>query len=335
MIVSIQSTDVRRAACLLAAAGFLFGGASLLAQAPPPDAFAAHGAYSQVVFGSGEIPPIPQGFFSDDSLPYAGTVPLVAGVPLDEESGADTLIQRAADPNFQDTGFPSFAAPEEVVIVELSLNSENAIVVKYGDGHVEEWLVDVGLSIADQFPGTYFARLDSPTGGGFSATLPVLPALSFVKVTDIVAFLAGEIGSDEIAVRFLDFGEYGYPPIELSFSEFPFSTVDLDNNTGFFPGVLPGGEGTVVISSDEPFEPVQHVFEPPPPPPPKRCTYKHAASIPSVNPPCLPKCPLPLPPIKDKLCQNNTDCPVPFKIRMVRCRTQGRCLEVYPFLGCL
>lgn len=331
--MSTQSTDVRRAACLLVAAGVLFGGGSLLAGAPPPDAFAAHGAYSQVVFGSGEIPPIPPGFFSNDSLPYAGVVPLVAGVPLDE-SGADTLVQRAADPNFQDSGYPSFAAPEEVVIVELSLNSESAIEVGYGDGHSEQWLVDVGLSAADQFPGTYFARLDSPEGGAFSASLPVLPTLSFVRVADIAAFLAGDINADEIAVRFLDFGQYGYPPIELSFNEFAFSTVDLDGNPGFFPGVVPGGEETVVVSSEEPFD-VRHVFEPPPPPPPKRCTYKHAASIPSVNPPCLPKCPPHLPPIKDKVCQKDADCPIPFKIRMVRCTTQGRCLEVYPFLGCL
>lgn len=304
---------------------------------PLLDVFTTVEGFTEIVFG-GSIPEIPADFFFPGSLPFSGAVPL-SGTALSADALGDTAIRRSGDPQFPNGGFPSFAPPVAVTLDGLALSSIGSITVGSVDGGGEEWLVAVGLGGAVQPSGSLSARLDEPGGGAFSGNLPFLPAVGFVRLADIEAFLAGELGADSIAVRFLDFADEGFAPIDLGVSEVPFSTVPPSDSPcpdgGFFPGFLPGGGGPVIISTVEPFEPVRHVFEPPPPP--KHCAYRHASSTASSPPAkiCLPACPAGLPPFKTtKKCQTVADCP-PFVPRTVKCTRQGHCLEVYTVFGCI
>ena len=89
---------------------------------------------------------------------------------------------------------------------------------------------------------------------------------------------------------------------------------------------------TLLVSSDEPFEPVQHEVEPPKPA--KKCKYRHVSSTASLNPPCLPNCPAGDPAFKANPCTVLADCPF-FKVKSKVCATQGRCLEVYAVVDCV
>lgn len=304
---------------------------------PLVDVFTTVDGFTEIAFG-GSVPEVPADFFFPGSLPFSGTVSL-SGSALSADNLGDTAIRRSGDPQFPAGGFPSFAPPVAVTLDGLALSSIGSITVDSVDGEQEEWLVSVGLSGSDQLSGSLSARLDEPGGGAFSGNLPILPVVGFVRLADIQAYLAGEIGADQIAVRFLDFGDEGLPPIDLGVTEVPFSTVPAPDSPcpggTFFPGFLPGGEGPVIISTAEPFEPVRHVFEPPPPP--KHCVYRHASSTASSPPAkiCIPSCPAGLPPFKtaDK-CKTVADCP-PFTTRTVKCTRQGHCLEVYTIFGCI
>jgi hypothetical protein len=302
---------------------------------PLVDVFTTVDGFTEIVFG-GAVPEVPADFFFPGSLPFSGTVPLF-GTALSADELGDTAIRRSGDPQFPN-GFPSFAPPVAVTVDGLALNSVGSITVGSLDGGQEEWLVSVGLSGSAQPSGSLSARLDEPGGGAFSGNLPILPVVGFVRLADIQAHLAGEIGADQIAVRFLDFGDEGLAPIDLAVTEVPFSTVPPPDSPcperTFFPGFLPGGEGPVIISTVEPFEPVRHVFEPPPPP--KHCAYRHASSTASSAPAkiCVPSCPAGLRPFKTtNKCQTVADCP-PFVTRTVKCARQGHCLEVYTVVGC-
>lgn len=304
---------------------------------PLVDVFTTVDGFTEIVFG-GSVPEVPADFFFPGSLPFSGTVSL-SGSALSADELGDTAIRRSGDPQFPAGGFPSFAPPVAVTLDGLALSSIGSITVDSVDGGQEEWLVSVGLSGSDQPSGSLSARLDEPGGGAFSGNLPILPVVGFVRLADIQAQIAGEIGADQIAVRFLDFGDEGFPPIDLGVTEVPFSTVPAPDSPcpegTFFPGFLPGGEGPVIISTVEPFEPVRHVFEPPPPPP-KHCAYRHSSSTASGPPAtiCLPACPAGLPPFKTtNKCKVVADCP-PFVTRTVKCPRQGHCLEVYAVVGC-
>jgi hypothetical protein len=297
---------------------------------PLVDVFSTVGEFTEFAFGQGGVPPIPAGFFFPGSQPFSGPVALT-GVQLGPGSGtADTAIRRAADPDFSSD---SSSAALEVVGLSLS----GALAVTGADGQVDAWLMAVNLASGPQPQGSYTARLDSPQGGTFSATLPVLPLLTFVREADVVAHQEGKIPASRIAVRSIDFSKQGFPPIVLQFQEVPFSTVpwvhDPCAQGSFFPGVLPGGIDSEVVSSGDPFDPVRHVFEPPPPPK-KRCKYAHASSTASTTPPCRPNCPAgAAAPFLGVECTVVADCPE-FRVRAVACAIQGSCAEVYALYEC-
>lgn len=294
------------------------------------DGFATSGNQTRIVFGSGELPPIPADFFFPGSQPFSGSVGL-SGLALDE-SGADTRVQRRGDPEFHNGQSASVAA----WFVSLTLSSNAPIVVESADGTYEEWLLGIGLSRAPQPVGSFQARLTSPAGGSFNASLPLLPQISFARLADIEAAGDGTIDPSEITVRFLDFADWGFPPIEFLFEGFPFSTVPLkgnpSNGSRFFPGVLPGGVGTTVISNREPAIPVFHLFEIPPKI--KRCKYDLRSVTVSTNPVCRPKCKDNPQNIKGIRCNQKADCPQ-WRVVSQACATQGSCVALYEIIDCV
>ncbi len=302
---------------------------------PLTHVFGTVGDFTEIAFGAGGVPPIPAGFFFPGSQPFAGSVSLAGGALAAGVPG-DTAIELAASPQDPGLGYPFKAPAVAAALGGLSLSSTGTLSVGGGPGGADQWLLGIGPSAAQSPSGALSARFDSPAGGAFDAALPVLPALVFVRLADVQAHLAGALPANKIAVRYADFGALGLEAIELALLETPFSTVPLPDSPcdgNFFPAVLPGGEGGVIVSTAEPFEPVRHVFEPPPPV--KHCVYRHASSTPSQAPRCQPNCPAGLAPMttNDK-CQTTADCP-PFKIRSGACATQGQCAEVYVVHACV
>lgn len=299
---------------------------------PRVAAFSTVGAFTELTFGAGGVPPIPPDFFFPGSEPFEGGVAL-SGFPLvPGEGDADSAVELAAVPRPEGDGFPARSNPVGVRLAGLALSSIDPITVGGADGEGDEWLVAVGLA-GDQSEGTLSARFDSPEGGSFDAVLPLVPGVLFVRLADLQAALDGEIDESEIAVRHLDLGAHGLEAIELTFRGVPFATADLDGDGcgGFEAAFLPDGE-PVLVSTAEPFEPVRHVFEPPPPPA-KKCRYTHASSTASANPVCLPACPAAAAPFGKGQCQTTADCQL-FQTRQVQCTQQGWCAEIYVLTGC-
>lgn len=301
---------------------------------PRSHVFGTVGDFTEIVFGSGGLPPIPGDFFFPGSQPFAGSVPL-SGAALTSGVPGDTAISLADAPKDPGTDYPASAPAVAAALAGLALSSTGTVSVA-GERGEEEWLLGIGPSSAGSPEGVLSARFDSPAGGTFDALLPVSPELVFVRLADVQAHLDGELPADSIAVRRLDLGEAGVEAIELNLRGTPFSTLPLPDSPcdgGFFPAVLPGGEGPVIVSTDEPFVPVRHVFEPPPPV--KRCVYRHASSTASQAPRCLPGCPAGIQPMQtNNQCQTVADCP-PFKVRSAACAQQGQCAEVYVVHACV
>lgn len=299
---------------------------------PKVDLFSTVGAFTELTFGAGGVPEIPAGFFTPDSLPWAGAVPL-SGFPLDPGGGeADTAILRSGSPQAGGNGYPALSAPVRAQLSAMTLSSTTTIEVDSGTGDSSSWLVAVGLSGA-QPQGTMVARFDSPDGGAFDAVLPVVPAVTFVSLDDFNAYQAGTLEAEDIRVRAIDFAAEGFAAIELNLNEVPFATTGAGSPDcgSFFPGFTPDGE-SVIISTGEPFEPVRHVLEPPPKPV-KKCQYTHGSSTSSADPVCLPSCPAPKPPFARGLCVTTANCST-FQTRQVKCATQGWCAEIYVLTAC-
>lgn len=296
------------------------------------DHFGTVESFTELTFGSGAVPAIPADFFFPGSQPFSGTVAL-SGFILEPGTIADTAVERSATPKASSGVYPSFSQPVSVKLSGLALSSTGTISVAGIGGTSEDWLVGVFLSEAAQPEGSLVARFDSAQGGAFSADLHVVASLLFVNLEDVIANGNDELPAAAIDVRSLELGDSG-EAIELLLSETPFTTVSAEGEpVGFCPGVLAGGEESVIVSTSEPFEPVRHVFEKPQPVQ-KHCVYRHQSSTPSRVPPCQPNCPPGHAPAKtnDK-CNTTADCP-PFKVGNAKCAAGGSCAEVHVVHAC-
>jgi sugar lactone lactonase YvrE len=202
--------------------------------------------------------PIPADFFDPGSEPFTGVV-CYEGRPLDTLppgvlGPTDTIVRRNAPINFPGPGAQDVIPIE---MVALSLVSCQPITVTYNGGAFsEQWNVQVGLSSFVQQPqGQMTIRTSDcgcQQGGTFSSTIYVQPRLVFTRI------------SPPEAIRILDFGEQGMPPILFDAQQGHWSTADpglglvqtqqglhvdhdvnpstpevgpLPGTSGFFPGV--------------------------------------------------------------------------------------------------
>jgi hypothetical protein len=149
--------------------------------------------------------PLPPGFFDPGSDPFDGTI-CFGGQPLGTNPPwmfypADTVVRR-----LQDAQLPAVPAQDTVPIeiVALSLVSCNPITITYNGGQSPEpWNVAVCLSDLPQPFGTMTITKTYANGGTFTSTLPVQPKFTFVRQGDG-------------AVRVLDTGAWGLPPIDFN-----------------------------------------------------------------------------------------------------------------------
>ena len=207
-----------------------------------------------ISFGTPDVPAIPADFFGPGSDPFTGTV-VMAGMLMDPNNFGmtDTQVQRAGPVHFPGAGFPRPSDPIPVEMVELSLVGIAPITVTYNGGqNPESWVVGMGLS-SNQQQGQLNAVLVGPSGGDYTATLPVKPLLSFAMESELALLEASSITPNQVQVRILDWHAEGLPPVILSPTQtWPFSTTppndgsyfnpcEQNNAFPFFPGYLPGG----------------------------------------------------------------------------------------------
>lgn len=124
--------------------------------------------------------PIPAGFFdnsgsSGSSNAYSGAVPL-KGVPLPNQGGADTVIQRNEDVTTPGT--------TSLTVVGLSLASDRPIQITFSDSHTEDWNMAVGLSQLEPSTGSMTITDNGTATGTFDSVLNIIPRFTFTRVSD-------------------------------------------------------------------------------------------------------------------------------------------------------
>ncbi len=129
--------------------------------------------------------PIPANFFDPGSDPFTGTV-FLQGAPTDPTNlgTTDTIVQRLDTARFPHPFPSSDTIPIE--IVALSLTSVNPITVTYNSGQNPE-LWDVRVTLSPRGPqqqGTMTLTHVDNAGGTFNSVLPVMPLLTFTRLSD-------------------------------------------------------------------------------------------------------------------------------------------------------
>lgn len=124
--------------------------------------------------------PVPAGFFnnpgsSGSSNQYTGAVPL-KGVPLPNQGGADTVIQRD-----QDVTTPGTTT---LTVVGLSLASISPLTITFSDNHTEQWNMSVGLSQIQSSTGSMTIYDNGSGGGTFDSSITIVPRFTFTRVSD-------------------------------------------------------------------------------------------------------------------------------------------------------
>ena len=192
--------------------------------------------------------PIPADFFYPGSDPYAGEFAL-KGLELDSNmpgalAGVDTIVRRLL-PTIP--LLPGMSDSVPIEIVALSLVSCEPITIT-GTGLDEEWMVHSSLSsLVPQLPGSIRITRTHPDGGFFDSDLPVIPKLTFIRVSDgaiqvvdpapLVQFQGNQTGWAEIGTQFDPF-QNGIVPLA------PGIAVDGDGD-GILDYVTTGGGGFV------------------------------------------------------------------------------------------
>ena len=150
--------------------------------------------------------PIPAGFFDPGSESFAGTISF-KGVPIDpsQYGTTDTIVRREADALLPPPYPSSDTIPIE--LVGLSLQSVSPIQVQVGNTR-QIWDVKVGVSPSVDSIGEMTITKVGTEGGTFSSTLHVQPVFTFTRLTDG-------------AVRQLDTGTMGLPPLEFASNDVP------------------------------------------------------------------------------------------------------------------
>ena len=153
--------------------------------------------------------PIPADFFSPGSDPFVDLVRL-QGVPLgsssicsnDDLNLADTIVLRLAEAVLPDENNSSDII--QVEIVELQLVSVSPIVVTENGGQNPTlWDIEVTLSdVAFQTAGTMTVRHESPAGGTFDSTVPVVPKFTFTQVGNPANFRVFDGGNEGLTIDF-------------------------------------------------------------------------------------------------------------------------------------
>lgn len=169
--------------------------------------------------------PLSTGFFGADSEPFDGLVYL-KGAPLtgtNLPSRADTIIER-----LEDAYLPIPRDSEDTVaarIVATRLVNTAPIEVAFNGGaEISEYAVTMTLSTVEPQPvGAVTIRHRCEEGGRFDAAIPIIPRLTFVK-------LSGSAGNETVV---LDPG----PQLDLTIAEGCWAHGD--GGIGFLP--TPGG----------------------------------------------------------------------------------------------
>ncbi|MGB0715326.1 MAG: trypsin-like serine peptidase [Phycisphaerae bacterium] len=132
------------------------------------------------------IPPIPDGFFGRNSLPFVGQIGF-RGLWVGP-GDTSTVIQRLQDP-FLPVVPSSDIVPIEMV--ELHLTSLDPITVQYSDGQEPTlWRVQVELDTQQPSVGDMQITRDQPNGGTFLSSIEVRPVFTFTDTrTGIVLSL--------------------------------------------------------------------------------------------------------------------------------------------------
>lgn len=173
----------------LAALATCFGLNTLSARAdnvgPGSDMFITVPTASYLQFSAAATPPrvIPGGFFGPGSDPFEGTIYWL-GAPLSGTNlnGADTIVERTGGTGPLDCGGADVVA---IRIKALGLTSNGPITVTFDSG-VTSSTYDVRACLSSVEPqplGSMTIRQECPEGGTFDATLPVIPRLTFTKVS--------------------------------------------------------------------------------------------------------------------------------------------------------
>ncbi|MFQ5496173.1 MAG: hypothetical protein ACE5EX_12425, partial [Phycisphaerae bacterium] len=208
---------------------------------PPPDPHRTVQGNS-LTFGTPDIPGLPADFFGPGSDPLTGVTVNMQGGPN------DTLIQRDGPIFCPGAGFPRPCDPVSVEIVQLDLVSVAPITVTFNGGaSTEDWDLAVSLSGLPSSPNLLTATKTHANGGIYDSTIPVLPRLTFTKV------------SNPADVRVLDYGVELIPELRINFTNVPWvvnldpglvGTISAPSNGNFVPSILeqtPGDTATQIV----------------------------------------------------------------------------------------
>lgn len=150
--------------------------------------------------------PIPADFFGPGSDPFTGSVEM-GGKEIDPDQlgTTDTIVERLSVMHLPPPYPSSDMIPIE--LVELSLVSVEPIVVPVGRT-IQVWNVNVGVSHVVDSKGEMTITKVNNEGGTFDSVLYVQPLFTFTRVADG-------------AVRQLDTGALGLPPLEFVAKDVP------------------------------------------------------------------------------------------------------------------
>lgn len=218
--LNVDGRDIRA----FMAAIFNGGGCPALDAWETPDSTGDITTSSFYVFGAGDQPPIPAGFFGPGSDPFIGQV-LFDSQPIDPINlgPTDTIVKRPPLPPIPPG--PPIIVPIEML--ELNLVSAQPISVGYnGMPSTETWHVNVAISDTPAPTGSMQVQAIGPNGGTFSANIGVRPVFIFTNMQDLQQLDAGLITPDEVRVRVIDTGDPGSPlnPLQLQFGDGPTSS---------------------------------------------------------------------------------------------------------------
>ncbi|MHC4695701.1 MAG: hypothetical protein ACYTFA_03045, partial [Planctomycetota bacterium] len=238
---------------------------------PPPDYHGSPPGKSWVIFDDAStVPPIPAGWFGQDSEEFTGQVDLEGAQIAGRSNGTSTVLQRTADP-IAVADPPGTMGWAEIELVALNLVSSVPIAVDFVglDPHTEYWNVQVGIAATPVPIGELTAEKTHDNGGWYDIRIFVQPLLTFTRQSD------GEI-------RVLDTGLEGIPPYELyGMGDWvhevnPELDIPYDPSAQWVGGVVETvpGDPTSQVAQDMSVEPytglrwLGHGVGPPPPPPP-------------------------------------------------------------------
>src|ERR1041385_268963 len=187
--------------------------------------------------------PLPTNFFGPGCESFNGSITLM-GTPLQTTPPAvlgqtDTIVQRLQAANL----IPGGSATVPIQIVALQLMSVQPFQVNC-NGTPQPWRLDVCLSgAATQSVGSMTITVEAcGAGGTFTATLPVMPKLTFTRISDGTVRVLDQPTQLPIAFSTRNGHWLPFNPAQILLVSAPAGlVVDADCNLGTPPiGPLPG-----------------------------------------------------------------------------------------------